>query len=130
MSRGKLFVAVVLGIAACSRSTPEPEPTPAQVATPSKAPETARTLIAEGAVVLDVRTPEEFTADHLKQATNIPIEEFAQRIAEVDQLTGGDKTRPLVVYCASGKRSSKAKQQLEAAGYVRVVNGGSIDEVR
>lgn len=87
-------------------------------------------MIAAGAIVVDVRTPDEFGQGHLPQATNIPIQDFAQRITEVDALTGGDKAKSIVVYCATGKRSSKAKQQLEAAGYTGVVNGGGFDDLR
>ena len=87
-------------------------------------------MIAAGAVVVDVRTPAEFAEGHLPNATNIPIQEFAQRIADVNTLAGSDKARPIVVHCASGNRSSKAKQQLEAAGYTQVVNGGGLDDLR
>ncbi len=86
-------------------------------------------MIAAGAVVVDVRTPDEFSEGHLPQATNIPIQDFAQRITEVDKLTGGDKTKPVVVHCAVGGRAAKAKQQLEAAGYTQVVNGGGFDDL-
>ncbi len=87
-------------------------------------------MISSGAVVVDVRTPDEFREGHLPQATNVPIQDFSQRLAEIDALTGGDKTKPVVVYCASGNRSGKAKQQLEAAGYTQVVNGGGFDDLR
>lgn len=136
----RILLPVVLSFAACSKSKSEPPaPSPAtapvtQPATaspkPGKDPETARKLIASGAVVVDVRTPDEFAQGHLPQAKNIPIEDFAQRIAEVDALAGNDKTKPIVVHCASGKRSSKAKQQLEAAGYTQVVNGGGFDDLQ
>lgn len=90
----------------------------------------AKQLIAKGAVVVDVRTPEEFAAGHLPNATNIPIQEFAARIGEVDKLVGGNHGKDIVVYCGSGRRSSKAKSQLDAAGYTRVVNGGGYNDLR
>ncbi len=127
----RLFLPIALVFAACSKSeSPAPPPTSAKPAKPAKDPDTARKLIAGDALVIDVRTPDEFGEGHLPRATNIPIQAFAQRIAEVDKLTGGDKTKPLVVYCASGNRSGKAKQQLEAAGYTQVVNGGAFDDLR
>jgi phage shock protein E len=49
---------------------------------------------------------------------------------EVEQLAEGDKTKPIVVYCASGGRAAKAKTQLDAAGYSNVVNGGGVDDLR
>jgi len=131
MSRLLLVAAVLLAATGCSKSEAEsPAPATNAAARPSKDPDAARKLIGAGAVVVDVRTPDEFAAEHLPQATNIPVQELAQRIAEVDKLTGGDKTKPVVVHCASGNRSTKAKQQLEAAGYTQVVNGGGLDDLQ
>lgn len=90
---------------------------------------TARTWLAAGAAVIDVRTPDEFAEGHLERAINIPVEELAQRHAEVDRHLAGDKTARLVLYCASGQRAGKAKQQLDAAGYKNVVNGGGLDDL-
>lgn len=95
-----------------------------------KDPEAARKLIAAGAVVVDVRTTDEFADEHLPAATNIPVQELGTRMTEVDKLVGSDKSRPIVVYCASGRRAGKAKAQLEAAGYTHVVNGGGFDDLR
>ena len=90
----------------------------------------ARDLIDKGAVVLDVRTTDEFKDDHLEKAVNIPVQDFSKRIAEVDKLTGGDKSKPIVVYCGAGARAAKAKEQLDAAGYKVVVNGGGLDDLQ
>lgn len=84
----------------------------------------AKKLIAEGAVVLDVRTPGEFASGHVKEAKLIPVQELAGRMAEVDKLTRGDKDKPIVVYCAAGARAGKAKQMLVRAGYKNVMNAG------
>lgn len=126
----RFAVLLILAVAACAKSEPPAPPPATSSAKPAKDPDAARKMIAAGAVVVDVRTPEEFAEGHLPKATNIPIQDFAQRIAEVDTLVGTDKTRPTVVYCASGNRSGKAKQQLEAAGYTEVVNGGGLDDLR
>jgi phage shock protein E len=40
-----------------------------------------------------------------------------------------DKSAPVLVYCASGKRATKAKEVLDALGYVNVLNGGSLDDL-
>jgi phage shock protein E len=126
----KRVVLCIALAAGCSKSEPsQPPPTPTAT-TPSKDPATARKLVAEGAVVLDVRSPEEFAEGHLPTAVNIPVDDFAARIAEVDKLVAGDKTKPVVTYCGSGSRSRKAKQQLEAAGYTHVINGGGLDDLR
>lgn len=129
-----VWLALVLG--ACSRSEP-PAPTaaPAPAATqPStskaKDPAAARTMIASGAVVLDVRTADEYAEEHLPTAVNIPIQELSTRLDEVARLTGNDKARPVVVYCAAGPRAAKAKSQLDAAGYSNVVNGGGLEDLQ
>lgn len=90
----------------------------------------ARKLISEGAAVVDVRTAEEYGEGHVASAQNIPIDDFSARLAEVDKLVGGDKSKPVVLYCAGGRRAAKAKQQLEAAGYTHVVNGGGFDDLQ
>jgi rhodanese-related sulfurtransferase len=79
-----------------------------------------RALVQGGALLLDVRSPEEFAAGHLDGALNIPVGELEQRLAEV-----GPKERPVVVYCRSGARSSRARSLLLAKGWQRVENLGS-----
>lgn len=79
----------------------------------------ARTMVANGALLLDVRTPAEFSDGHVDGATNIPVQELASRMAEV-----GPKTRPVVVYCRSGARSATATGMLKSAGYQVLDVGG------
>lgn len=93
-----------------------------------KDPAQAKQLIAQGATVLDVRSPDEYASGHLPQATNVPLQSFD--VAAVDKLVGGDKSKPIVTYCAKGGRAQKAKDTLEAAGYTHVVNGGGYDDLR
>jgi rhodanese-related sulfurtransferase len=90
----------------------------------------AKELIAAGAVVLDVRKPDEFAAGHLPTATNIPVQDFESRIAEVEALVGGDKAAPIVVHCMLGKRAAAAKELLEKAGYTNVTNGISYNDLK
>lgn len=71
-----------------------------------------RQLVEQGALLLDVRTPAEFSEGHVPHATNIPVQELGARLGEV-----GPKTRPVVVYCRSGGRSSSAAQLLKREGY-------------
>jgi phage shock protein E len=78
-----------------------------------------KALLDGKATVVDVRTPAEFAAGHHPRAKNIPVDELESRLAEF-----GDKSKPVVVYCASGNRSGRAKQILEAAGFQNVVNAG------
>ncbi|MCX5744795.1 MAG: rhodanese-like domain-containing protein [Proteobacteria bacterium] len=90
----------------------------------------AKAMIAAGATVIDVRSTEEYGAGHVGSATNIPVQQFADRIGEVDKLVGGDKTKPIVVYCAKGGRAHAAQTQLEALGFTNVVNGGGLDDLQ
>jgi phage shock protein E len=122
-------VAVALLVAACSSSSEPPKPTAAAPAR-MKDPAAARKLIGAGAVVLDVRSADEYGAGHLPNATNIPVDELAGRLDEVAKLTGGDLKKPVVVYCASGHRAGKAQQVLDGAGYAQVVNGGGLDDLQ
>lgn len=57
-------------------------------------------------LIVDVRTPSEYSAGHLPGAVNIPIDELRQRLAEVPQ------DRPLIVYCQVGMRGYLATRVL------------------
>jgi phage shock protein E len=85
------------------------------------APELAREHLAKGAMLVDVRTPEEFQAKHLPQAINIPLAELAVRLPQEVP----DKGRVILLHCRSGARSARAEQQLRALGYTNVFNLGS-----
>lgn len=133
----RLAIVVALALSSsCGNKAADPSPaiaTPAVAAAApaaAKDPTAAKQLIANGALVIDVRTPQEYAGGHLPMATNIPIDGFAKSIGAVDQLAAGDKTRPIVVHCAGGFRAAKAKRELEAAGYTHVVNGGGYDDLR
>lgn len=128
MTIARVLVCCAL-LAGCSKSEP-PGPAPARAASRAKDPDAARKLISAGAVVIDVRTADEYRDDHLQTAVNIPVQELAGRIEEVAKLVTNDKARPIVVYCAAGSRAAKAKAQLETAGYSHVVNGGGLDDLR
>ena len=71
---------------------------------------TARKLVSEGALLLDVRTPSEFGGGHVEGAQNIPVDELERRISEVP------KDRAVVVYCRSGGRSARAAGLLQQHG--------------
>lgn len=75
-------------------------------------------LISEGALLIDVRSAEEFAAGHVNGAMNVPHSDTAGLAAAI----GADKDRSVVVYCGSGRRAGKAKEALEALGYTAVFN--------
>lgn len=86
-------------------------------------------LIAAGALVIDVREQSEWDRGHLAMARLVPVGELAARLDEVAAWAGGDKDAPVVVYCASGRRSERAKGVLEQAGFTHVANGGGFGEL-
>ena len=90
----------------------------------------AKQMIRDGALVVDVRTQSEWDQGHLAQAKLLPLPELAQRLRDVEEWAGGDKAKPIVVYCRSGRRSGEAKTILERAGFARVENGGGYDDLK
>jgi phage shock protein E len=83
----------------------------------------ARSLIDDGAGVIDVRTPEEFATGHLRGATNIDVQaaDFHQRVGELD------KGASYVLYCRSGSRAGAAADMMLDMGFTDVVNAGGYD---
>lgn len=69
-------------------------------------------------LILDVRTEPEFAAGHLENAMLIPVQELESRIAELS----ANKQQPVLVYCASGNRSTVASKLLVEAGFMQVSN--------
>ena len=74
-----------------------------------------------GALLLDVRTPQEYRAGHIPGSKNIPLASLAQPGAVTFQ-----KDTPLFVYCYSGSRSRQAADILKGMGYTNVKNLGGI----
>jgi cysteine synthase/rhodanese-related sulfurtransferase len=81
------------------------------------APAEAAQRIREGALLLDVRTPNEFVAGHIAEAVNLPLQALQAGSA---QGLPADKQRPIVTLCATGKRSVVALPLLRAMGYTNV----------
>ena len=75
--------------------------------------------IKEGAFLIDVRTPAEFSTGSVKGAVNIPLDRIP------DQLSMLKNKRNIVVFCKSGGRSGQAKSMLEQYGFPDVINGGT-----
>ena len=86
--------------------------------------------MTEKALVLDVRTAEEFAAGHLAGAHLVPVQELSSRIAEVKQMLEDDLSRPVVVYCRSGGRATRAARLLHDAGFQDVTNGGGLKDLQ
>jgi molybdopterin/thiamine biosynthesis adenylyltransferase/rhodanese-related sulfurtransferase len=86
----------------------------------------ARDLISEGdPAIVDVREREEWDEGHLRGAVHVPRGNLESRI----EAAVPDKSRPVLLYCASGNRSAFAAKSLEELGYENVVSlaGGFTD---
>lgn len=79
-----------------------------------------------GAVLIDVRTPEEIEAGALPGARYIGFEDIGTKIAEL----APDKHTPIVLYCRSGRRSGIAQDDLRARGYTNVQNAGGYSTLK
>ena len=77
--------------------------------------------IEAGAVVVDVRTADEFADEHFPAALNIPVGELAARAGEI-----GPMDKPVVLYCASGSRSAMGAHILKTMGFADVTNAGGL----
>jgi phage shock protein E len=80
--------------------------------------------IKEGAMIVDVRSTEEFEEEHFPAAVNIPVDEMQMRLPEF-----GEKNSSLVLYCASGSRSAYAARILKSAGFTNVINAGGLSDM-
>ncbi len=80
--------------------------------------------IETGYIILDVRTPEEFTSGHIPNAINIPNE----AIDDDKILALPDKNQLILVYCRSGNRSKQASEKLVKLGYTNIVEFGGIND--
>jgi len=76
----------------------------------------------KGAIVLDVRTPDEFSEGHLENAVNIDV-----KAADFEKKSGTlDKKKTLFVYCLAGTRSKRAALSLQQRGYKVIALRGGI----
>jgi rhodanese-related sulfurtransferase len=76
----------------------------------------------QDAVLLDVREPAEFNGGKLPNALHIPLSKLKERIGELSKFTA----RPVIVYCALGRRARAAGDALAKAGFTNIymLNGG------
>ena len=76
-------------------------------------------ILQGGAVIIDVRSPGEFSAGSAVGSRNIPLPDLERGIHELDP------NRWIIVCCASGTRSGMARRWLLKHGFRHVLNGGS-----
>jgi rhodanese-related sulfurtransferase len=72
----------------------------------------------KGAVIIDVRNPNEFRQGHIQGSKNIPVNEIRSKVEMIRKWN-----KPVITVCLSGGRSAAAKSVLSAAG-IEVYNGG------
>jgi rhodanese-related sulfurtransferase len=72
----------------------------------------------EDGSIIDVREPAEYAAGHALGAKNIPISRIASAGADLAKR----KDKPVIVYCETGERASKAAAALKQQGYTRVAS--------
>ncbi|WP_339512401.1 rhodanese-like domain-containing protein [Pseudomonas sp. RL_15y_Pfl2_60] len=80
----------------------------------------------QDALLIDVRTDEEFTAGTLQGAQHVEYQQIADKISQLQP----DKTAPIVLFCKSGRRSGIAQDELIKLGYSNVINAGGYEELQ
>ena len=83
-----------------------------------------KALLADGATLVDVRTPAEFKDGHIKGAHNFPLQNLTSQINKLK------KEQVIVTCCRSGSRSGMAKRMLKSNGFQEVHNGGPWTNLR
>lgn len=78
-----------------------------------------KVLKDNGAIIIDVRSPQEFDNGHIQGSKNIPVNVIQRELNTIKKWG-----KPIITVCQSGARSGMAKSALKAAG-VEVYNGGS-----
>ena len=81
-------------------------------------------LLANGATLVDVRTPAEFKDGHVKGSINLPLQTLGSQMNKLK------KDQVIVTCCRSGSRSGMARRQLIAAGFTQVYNGGPWNSIK
>lgn len=76
-------------------------------------------IVKNGAIIIDVRSPEEYHTGHIAASQNIPLQQLAQKAKNLQA-----KNKPVIAVCRSGARSSMAVTMLRNSG-VEAYNGGA-----
>ena len=79
--------------------------------------------IEHEALIVDVRTPEEFADGHYPGAINIPHETILDGLNQL----GVTQVTPVILYCRSGNRSGQAEQALREKGFTEATNAGGLE---
>ncbi|SOD98379.1 rhodanese-like domain-containing protein [Spirosoma fluviale] len=82
-------------------------------------------ILSQGAILIDVRSSNEFASGHANGAINIPLDQVDARITQIKSYN-----KPIVVCCASGMRSARAKSLMAGHGVTDVHDAGSWRNIR
>lgn len=81
-------------------------------------PQQLEKLVDQGAILIDVRSPQEFQEGHLNKAILLPEYELKQKIKGIVS----DPLQIIIVYCSTGHRGIRAQKLLQKLGYKQVYN--------
>jgi phage shock protein E len=121
-----LLLVAAIGVKAQETHVPYVQKSPNKIVVTAQTSSNLLAEIAQGkAYLVDVRTPEEYSKQHLKYAQNINIRsaDFGTQIKKLS------KDKQVYLYCHSGNRSGKATDSLQTLGYTRSYNIGAIDSL-
>ncbi|SMF28420.1 rhodanese-like domain-containing protein [Pseudobacteriovorax antillogorgiicola] len=92
-------------------------------------PKMAKKMVTEqGALLLDVRSDREYKSGSLPGAKHLPHHDIRHRADQILKWQGGDKSKPIVVFCAVGGRANRAKAELVRLGFSQVTNMGGLKD--
>ena len=111
--RAVLFAVLLSALGACGGA----DDTPAEAVDPA-----ILAMVAEGALLVDVRTPEEFSSGHYPGAINISHDNINKGLETLG--VASDDT--IILYCRSGNRSGQAETALRTAGFDNAHNAGGL----
>ena len=80
--------------------------------------EISQALATPNAVVLDVRSPEEYASGHVPGAINLPVKKVSDQVQGIVK----NKDTTIIVHCAAGGRSARATKALTKLGYTNIID--------
>ncbi len=122
-------LALLAALVGCGSESDSPSESASQRSADANAgvivPEEAADLVTNGAMLIDVRNPDEYAAGHIEGAVSIPLEsgDFEAGVAPLDP------SEIYVVYCETGRRAEVAVERMIELGFTDVQNAGGIDDV-
>lgn len=89
----------------------------------NKKNEAIQQMLAQGAKIIDVRSPAEFQSGHIPGSENIPLQMIQTEAGKIKHMNS-----PIICVCASGMRSGQASKYLKSQG-IDSINGGGWSKV-